>query len=44
MKKWLCFFLFMMLIIPRIDSLTNQSNPDDTIRRPFIPGREQNLF
>ena len=44
MKKGLITFLVLTLLTLSITKVTDHAEQDEDIRRPFIPGREQNIF
>ncbi|WP_440897773.1 hypothetical protein ACS127_07355 [Amphibacillus sp. Q70] len=44
MKKLIVIIISFTLILINVTVLNAQVRSDDEIRRPFIPGREQNLF
>lgn len=44
MKKLLMTIKAVLLITIIINPVTDERDQDDEIRRPFTPGREQNIF
>ncbi|WP_256443067.1 hypothetical protein [Amphibacillus sp. MSJ-3] len=43
MKKMLIFISFVLILVS-LPIFNEEVRVDNDIRRPFIPGREQNLF